>query len=100
MATNIVLPLRFNHTEKLITTVSQIVVPASAERKYLLFVNDSDTTIYLNLDRPAAANSGLRLNANGGSYEMDTGAKNMSLMQVTAIHSGAGEKRLIITEGV
>lgn len=90
--------LDFVHVEKIITTASQVVVPANANRQYLLLINDSDTVIYLNLNGAAAANSGIRLNANGGSYEMGLNA--LTVGAVTAIHGGAGDKRLIVTEGV
>lgn len=76
-----------------------LVLEANSARTYALFINDSDTVIYLSLDGAAQVNSGIRLNANGGSYEMSTAQGNLSVVAVYAIHGGVGDKRLLITEG-
>ncbi len=69
------------------------VVPARAGRFELTIVNDSDTVVYLRLGPGAAVNSGIRLNANGGSYTT-TGY----MGEVYAIHGAAAAKRLLVTE--
>lgn len=48
------------------------ILGANPRRKYAIIVNDSDTTIYISLGATAASNSGIRLNASGGSYEITT----------------------------
>jgi len=51
------------------TTALQ-VLQANSRRKRAIFVNDSDTVIYLFKGPPGscALNAGIRLNANGGSW--------------------------------
>ena len=80
-----------------VTTSSQTALASSGTRKFAFFQNDSDTTIYLKLGSSAAANSGIRLNANGGAYEINT--NNLYTGIVTAIHGGTGTKTLLITSG-
>jgi hypothetical protein len=51
---------------------STSVLTHNSTRVSSTFTNDSDETIYLQLGSAAAANTGIRLNANGGSYEINT----------------------------
>jgi len=48
---------------------SGIVVQAVQRRKKIILVNDSINVIYLARADEARVNAGIRLNANGGSYE-------------------------------
>lgn len=66
------------------------------DRRFAVFVNDSDETIYLNLTGTAVMNQGIRLNANGGSYEINS--TNLYTGIVTAI-CASGAKNLCVTEG-
>lgn len=86
------------HTEVTALTSSTAVLSANRDRRYALFINDSDTTMYLALGDDAAANTGIRLNANGGSYEMTMGAGNVFKGAVNVICS-ATPKTLLVTEG-
>lgn len=86
------------HTAPAIATTSTTALAANANRKYALFVNDSDTTIYLFLGTPAVVSQGIRLNARGGSYETMQ-IHNLYTGIVTAIHGGTGTKTLLVTEG-
>lgn len=52
-------------------TSSQTALAARTARISALLVNDSDTTIYLRLGDMAVLNEGIRLNANGGAYEIN-----------------------------
>ena len=76
------------------TTAVQILA-ASATRQYALFTNDSDTVIYLNLgaSSTAAIGKGMRLNANGGSYEISS--DNLYIGIISAI-SSADTKNLTV----
>lgn len=47
------------------------VVAANPNRLDLKIVNDSDVVVYLARGNPAVIGSGIRLNPNGGSYEME-----------------------------
>lgn len=69
---------------------SVTVRAANAERRYLLLVNDSDTAIYVSLGTAAVLNTGIRLNALGGWYEMLEG-QNLYLGAVNAIAGGAAK---------
>lgn len=48
------------------------ILKENPARRYALFVNDSDTVMYLRLGQEAAVNRGIRLNASGGSYEINS----------------------------
>ena len=67
-------------------------------RTYALIVNDSDTVMYLNFGAKAnaALNAGIRLNANGGSYEITP--ENLYVGQISATTTAAS-KVLLVTEG-
>ncbi len=54
-----------------VTNASTIVVVANDNRTDLEIVNDSDIVVYLARGNAAVIGSGIRLNANGGSYTMD-----------------------------
>ncbi len=81
------------------STASGAVLAANTARRYALIVNDSDTNIYLKVGSAAVANQGIRLNANGGSYEMIAGI-NLMTGAINSIHAGTGNKVLLVTEGV
>ena len=88
------------HTVVTVGNGSTTVLAANALRQYALFVNDSDEAMYLSFDGTAAAlNDGVRLNANGGSYEMSTRAGNICQALVVGICASGG-KKILITEGV
>jgi len=77
-------------------TTSTLVLPANIGRKYASFVNDSPEVIYLSLGREAMPGEGIRLNPEGGWYEMDV--TNLYLGDVYAVSTGEGN--LSIVEGV
>ena len=77
-------------------TTSTTVLSANPNRRLAVFVNDSDTVIYLSLSSTAALNEGIRLNANGGMYEINL--MNLYTGEVSAI-SSADSKNLTVTEG-
>jgi len=75
---------------------STTVLAANANRKGAVFVNDSDETIYLARGSTAVMNQGIRLNANGGSFEIN--ATNLYTGVVSAICASGG-KNLCVEEG-
>jgi len=78
-----------------------VVIAANADRRYLLIINDSDTDVYLNLGAAAVVNTGIRLNAGGGSYEIAGANGNLYRGAINANHGGgAVNKVLLVTEGV
>ena len=87
------------HSAVAVATTSTSVLASNANRLYLLLVNDSDTDIYINLGGAAVASQGIRINANGGSYEMNAGSGNVYTGAIHAIHASTGTKTLLVTEG-
>ena len=81
-----------------VSTASTKVAGANKNRRCLSFINDSDTTIYLKRGSAAVVGEGIRLNANGGVYEVNSSFSNLYLGDFYAIHNGTGDKRLCITE--
>ena len=47
------------------------ILAESDTRMYASIVNDSDNVVYLAVGADAVMNKGIRLNANGGSFEMN-----------------------------
>ena len=84
------------NTKVSVGSSSTSVLALNASRKFAIFVNDSDETIYLNLSGTAVMNEGIRLNANGGSYEINL--NNLYTGAVTGICS-SGTKNLTVVEG-
>lgn len=78
------------------TTSSTESIPPNKNRSGAILINDSDTIIYLGLGKPAVLNQGIRLNALGGFYEINS--TNLFKGQITRIHGGAGNKVLLATE--
>lgn len=66
-------PLRSATTpqETTVGTSSTLITATSSSRQYLGIVNDGDTAVYLNFGNAAQLGKGIRLNANGGSYEIN-----------------------------
>lgn len=87
------------HTAAAVDNVGVAALPANARAVYRLFVNDSVNVMYLMLGAAAAANQGIRLNANGGSYEMSKKTGNLYKGAVNAIAAVAGPSTLLVTEG-
>lgn len=84
-----------------VATTSTTALAANSSRRWALLVNDSDTVIYLAIGAAALKNSGIRLNANGGSYEMSLALGNLNTGAIYAIHAGtSGTKTLLANEGV
>lgn len=81
----------------LVGAASTLVLAANGHRANAIFINDSDETIYLARGHAAVLNGGIRLNANGGSYEMDV--DNMFRGIVYAI-CASGQKNLCVCEAV
>jgi hypothetical protein len=75
-------------TNATVGVASGAVLAANASRKGAIIVNDSNRVIYLGIGAAAVVGSGIRLNANGGSYEIS--ALNLSTQVINGIASVAG----------
>lgn len=86
------------HTTASMTSTSAAVLAVNNDRKYALVVNDGSATVYLNLGATAVANQGVRVNANGGSYEISREAGNLTGVVINGI-TASGTATMLITEG-
>lgn len=86
------------HTAVTVGNSTTSLVSKNSKRKYLLLVNDSNETIYVKIGADAVMNEGIRINANGGSYEISPANANLCFEAVNAICS-SGSKTLLATEG-
>lgn len=62
-----------NYSEPAKTSVGNTtteIAAANTSRRYLSIVNDSNEAVYLGIGEDAVMNKGIRINANGGAYEM------------------------------
>lgn len=78
-------------------TTSTLILAANPYRKYAAIINDSDTVIYLGIGTAAVLNAGIRLNPNGGTYEINW--TNHHGLAIYGIHGGTGTKRVCVVEG-
>lgn len=89
------------------TTMPVLALARNTSRLYAAFVNDSDTVMYLyfattTFSNPSAAsttvgiNKGIRLNANGGSYEILP--ENLFIGEVWVTSTASGKKLLITSQ--
>lgn len=85
-----------SNTKVAIQMESTPVLAANPRRADAVFVNDSNQVIYLARGEAAVMNEGIRLNANGGSYEINR--NNLFLGAINAIATG-GDKNLTVSEG-
>lgn len=82
-----------DYSQNIANTSTRILEPNSF-RHYVCIVNDSDTVQYIALGQTAVANQGIRLNASGGSYEINL--QNPFFGYVEAINSAGGKKLCVV----
>ena len=80
-----------------VQTNSTLVLAANPGRVDAVFVNDSNKEMFLGRGNAAVLHKGIRLNAAGGSYEINQ--NNLFLGAIYAIAEG-GDKILTVSEGV
>lgn len=83
------------HTAVTVGATTTKAADANTSRKYLLLINDSDEAIYIKFGANAVMNEGIRLDASGGVFEMDT---LIDTRQVNSICT-TGSKTLLVSEG-
>lgn len=79
-----------------VTTATTERVSANKNRTTLWLMNISNENIFVNFGLPAVVNQGIRLNANGGSMEINK--YNLFKGAINAIHGGSGNKVLLAIE--
>jgi hypothetical protein len=65
-----------------------VLLASNLNRKGVVIVNDSANIVYLSFGATALINKGIRLNANGGSFTMQS--MTFTTAEIRAIASGAG----------
>lgn len=76
------------------------IIVANPNRRYLLIVNNSDTTVFIRLaDAPAIVNRGIPIAPNASSYEISIPNGNLYRGVIRANHGGVGDKLVLLTEG-
>ena len=90
--------LKMAHTTASMTATSAVVLAANGAREYALIVNDGSVACYLNLGSTAVASEGIRINANGGNYEMGRNWGNLYTGAINGILA-SGTATLLVTEG-
>lgn len=94
-------PMYSKHSVVAAAATSTVIVPANSLRRYVLLVNDSDAVVYIAVDgKVASLNSGIRLNAYGGSYEFGPDANGLVYTGDVYGISAAGSKNVLVTEAV
>lgn len=81
-----------------LSSASRQIAAENLNRRALFIVNDSDTVMFLAIGYPAQAGRGIRLNAEGGTFNMTD--DNLSTQEVNAIHIGTGMKNVTVQEAV
>ena len=92
-------PINPAHTTAAMTTTTGAALAANAARRYALLVNDGAVDVYIKLGAAAVANQGIRINANGGSYEISPSTGNLYLGAINGI-TATGTATLLVLEGV
>lgn len=77
-------------------TSTTALAAANDDRTYLLLQNDSTGDIYINFGEAAVVGDGVRLVADGGSFEMSDANGNLDLRAVNGIGAAAGD--VLVTE--
>lgn len=92
-----VFPTFSTSTGRVIGTSSGVIMATSTGRSYALIINDGASTVYLGFNgNPAVLGQGVRLTAQGGSFEIDN--QNMYTGAVTAIASSSASNVTILAK--
>jgi hypothetical protein len=87
------------HAVVTVGNTTTAALAASAYRTYVLLINDSDEAIYIKIGAAAVLNEGIRINANGGTFEMSQANHNLCSGAINAICT-SGSKKLLVTSMV
>jgi hypothetical protein len=87
--------MKRTHATVTVGNTSTLVLAADLKREHLLLINDSDEIMYIAFGQPAVANTGIRLNANGGQFEMVDTVYKQAIYGICA----SGNKKILVTAG-
>jgi hypothetical protein len=86
-----------NHTKVLVDVASTLMLARSDSRTNAIFVNHGDVPVHLMFGVEACKDEGIRINGNGGSYELSEKNGNLDMRDVYGI-VGEGETTILVTE--
>ncbi len=87
------------HTAPTVGTSTGVVLAANDDRSYVKIINDSDTIIYLKVGAAAVVNEGIRVEANGGVFDMSADLGNLDTRAINGINGVAAGKVMLVSEG-
>lgn len=86
------------HTAVSVRGRSGQVLAENKARVSALFINDSGSVIYMKFGEDAVFGEGIRINGDGGSYELTIQSGTMIVDAVNAICTEGGTNKLLILE--
>ncbi|WP_269850684.1 hypothetical protein [Methanosarcina horonobensis] len=87
------------HSKATIGTSSTTVIAANANRKALIIINDGTESMYIKLGASAVMAEGIRINANGGAYELSKELGNLYTGAINGI-CASGNMNVLVTQFV
>lgn len=84
------------NTNVSVATSSTAILAKNTARNHAIIINDSSNVIYLGLGTAAVANKGIRLNASGGSYEIN--GDNLFIGAINGIAVGGSSNVTVLEE--
>lgn len=91
--------LTMTHTTATATVTTSEMLATSASRKYALIQNIGTVDVDIKIGAAAVASQGIRLLANGGSYEMSVAQGNLATGAINGI-TASGSATVLVTQGV
>ena len=88
--------MKMTHSSASMSNSSATVLAANTNRRYVLLQNIGGVDVWCNFSATAVANTGFRLDANGGIFEMNS--SNIYMGIITGI-TGSGTTTVLVTEG-
>jgi hypothetical protein len=85
------------HTKADVDIASSLVLAKSGLRTNAIFVNNGDVPVFLTFSVDACKDEGIRVNGNGGSYELSEKSGNLDMRAVYGVVS-EGDTTILVTE--
>lgn len=90
--------MTMTHSVGSATSTTSAMLASNASRKYALLQNIGSVDVDIKLNASAVAAQGIRLQANGGSYEMSRAFGNLDTRAINGI-TASGTASVLVTEG-
>lgn len=92
-------PITYTHTQPTATNTTGAMLASNTARRYALLQNIGTVDVDIKIGAAAVASQGIRLTANGGSFEMGAVFGNLSTAAINGI-TASGTAVVLVTEGV